>query len=293
MSHMSPLGDSELILNGDGSVYHLNLLPKQISDVIISVGDPTRVFQVTEHFDRIDFEMNKREFVTQTGLYRGKKITVMSTGIGTDNIEIFFNELDALVNFDFNKRVFKSRKKKLKIFRIGTSGAIQEDIPIGSTVISEYGVGLDSVTQFYKLKLSEYESFIGDEIEKEVQLPQKPYVVKGSEELLEYFRDGYIRGNTVTSPGFYAPQGRSIRAPSKYPKLLSELNYFHADGFWLSNFEMETAGYYAFGRMLGHQVISINSILANRIKNTFSKNPNRVINSMIKKVLNQIYESGL
>ena len=290
---MSTGGDSELILNPDGSLYHLNLLPRQISDTIITVGDPTRVFQITEHFDTIDFEMNKREFVTQTGKYKGKKITVMSTGIGTDNIEIFFNELDALVNYDFKNRAPKSRRKKLRIIRIGTSGAIQEDIAIGSFVTSEYGIGLDSVTKFYKLPQSEFETEISEKMSKNVQLPEKPYVVNGSEQLLSVFDDGFIRGNTVTSPGFYAPQGRSIRLAPRYPKLLSELNYFHHDGFWLSNFEMETAGYYAFGRMLGHDVISLNAILANRIKNTFSRNPNRVVNSLIKRVLNQILESEL
>ncbi len=290
---MSPVSESEMILNPDGSVYHLNLLPRNISDTIISVGDPTRVFQVTEHFDRIDFEMNKREFVTQTGTYKGKTITVMSTGIGTDNIEIFFNELDALVNYDFKKKAVKSRKKRLKIIRIGTSGAIQEDIAIGSFLVSEYAVGLDSVIHYYPLRRNDFERDIEDSINTQVNLPVRPYVVEGSPSLREHFNEGFIKGNTVTSPGFYAPQGRSVRLKPRYPKLLTELNYFHKNGFWLSNFEMETSAYYSFGRMLGHDVTSISAILANRIKNTFSRNPNRVINSMIKKVLSQVVESDL
>ena len=288
---MAFTGESELILNPDGSVYHLNLLPKNLADTIITVGDPSRVFQVTQHFDKVDFEMNKREFVTQTGTYKGRRISVISTGIGTDNIEIFFNELDVLVNYDFKKRVYKSRRKKLKIIRIGTSGAIQEDIPIGSYLVSEYGVGLDNVAKFYNLNSTDFEGVMGNALYNEIDLPEVPYVVKGSEDLLSLFKEGHIVGNTVTTPGFYAPQGREIRIPSKYPKLLSQLNYFHANDFWLSNCEMETAGYYAFGRMMGHEVLSVNAILANRIRNTFSKNPNRVINSLIKRVLGQIYSS--
>src|SRR5688572_10189488 len=165
---MAKIPETDLILNEDGSVYHLNLLPKQISDTSIAVGDPNRVYRVSEFFDEIEFEMNKREFITQVGTYNGKRITVISTGIGTDNIEIFLNELDALVNIDLKTREPKSRKKKLKIIRIGTSGALQEDIPVGSHLVSEYAVGLDNLMNFYELKCDEFERTIAADLQKKI-----------------------------------------------------------------------------------------------------------------------------
>src|SRR5688572_25444357 len=244
---MAKISETDLILNEDGSVYHLSLLPKNISETIISVGDPNRVYRVSEFFDDVEFEMNKREFITQTGTYKGKRITVISTGIGTDNVEIFFTELDALVNIDLKTREPKSRKKKLKIIRIGTSGALQEDIPIGSHLVTNYAVGLDSLMNFYSLEMDEFEQNIAKDIQKKTTLPFMPYVVKGSESLKDQFGEGMIVGNTVTTPGFYAPQGRQIRLPIKLPRLLEDLNYYHnkSSDFWLTNFEMETAGYYA------------------------------------------------
>lgn len=285
---MAKIPESELILNKDGSVYHLNLLPKHIADTVITVGDPNRVYMISKHFDDVEFEMNRREFITHVGKYKGKPITVISTGMGTDNIEIFFTELDALVNLDLKKREPKQRKRKLKIIRVGTSGGLQEDIPLGSHLISENAVGLDTLMAFYKLKQSDQEMKIGKEIQEQIGLPFQPYVVSGSEELLSRFGDDFIRGNTVTCPGFYAPQGRKIRLPLAFPKILEQLNYYHHDDFWLTNFEMETAGYYALGRMLGHDVVSANAIIANRMKKKFSKNPTRVIDSLIKKVLDVI-----
>lgn len=287
---MAKISETDLILNEDGSVYHLSLLPKNISDTIITVGDPNRVYRVSEFFDDIEFEMNKREFITQTGTYRGKRITVISTGIGTDNVEICLTELDALANIDLKTREPKSRKKKLKIIRIGTSGALQEDIPLGSHLISDYAVGFDNLMSFYQLEMDDFEQVIADDIQQKVKLNFKPYVVRGSEFLKNQINDGMVIGNTVTSPGFYAPQGRELRAASKYPKLLDSLNSYHnrANDFWLTNFEMETAGYYAMGRLLGHEVLSVNAIIANRIKNKFAKDPNKVVDSLIKKVLDSI-----
>ena len=287
---MAKISETDLILNEDGSVYHLSLLPKNISDTIISVGDPNRVYRVSEFFDDIEFEMNKREFITQTGTYKGKRITVISTGIGTDNVEICLTELDALVNIDLKTREPKSRKKKLKIIRIGTSGALQEDIPLGSHLISDYAVGFDNLMSFYQLEMDDFEQVIADDIQQKVKLNFRPYVVRGSELLKNQINDGMVIGNTVTSPGFYAPQGRELRAASKYPKLLDSLNSYHnrANDFWLTNFEMETAGYYAMGRLLGHEVLSVNAIIANRIKNKFAKDPNKVVDSLIKKVLDSI-----
>lgn len=285
---MGKIPESELILNKDGSVYHLNLKPNQISDTILTVGDPSRVYMISQYFDDIDFEMNRREFITHTGKYKGKKITVMSTGMGTDNVEIFMTELDALANIDLTKRELKSRKRKLKIIRIGTSGALQEDIPIGSHLLTEYAVGLDTLMCFYDLPQSEFETKVGEELQRDTKLPFTPYVVKGSDALKDQFKESMIIGNTVTCPGFYAPQGREIRLPLKNKSLFKSLNYYHNHDFWLTNFEMETAGYYALGRLMGHEVLSANAIIANRVKNKFSKNPNKIIDSLIKKILDKI-----
>jgi uridine phosphorylase len=287
---MAKISETDLILNEDGSVYHLSLLPKHISETIITVGDPNRVYRVSELFDDVEFEMNKREFITHVGTYKGKRITVMSTGIGTDNIEIFLTELDALVNIDLKTREPKSRKRKLKIIRIGTSGALQEDIPVGSHLVTDYAVGFDNLMTFYDLKQDEFEQQIAADLQQKIKLPFLPYVVKGSEQLKKQIGIDMISGNTVTTPGFYAPQGRSLRINAKYPKLLEDLNYYHnkSSDFWLTNFEMETAGYYAMGRLFGHEILSVNAIIANRIKNKFSKDPNKVVDSLIKKVLDRI-----
>ena len=285
---MSKISETDLILNADGSVYHLNLLPKHISDTIIAVGDPSRVYMVSQFFDEVEFEMNKREFITHVGKYKGKKITVISTGIGTDNVEIFFTELDALVNIDLKTREPKTRKKKLKIVRIGTSGAMQEDIAVGSHLVSDFAVGLDNLMNFYDLPMDDYEAGLGHDIQKKTGLPFMPYVVKGSESLRKQIAYDMRVGNTVTCPGFYAPQGRELRIPIRFPRLLEDLNYYHKGDFWLTNFEMETAAYYAMGRMLGHEVLSVNAIIANRIKNKFSKNTQKVVESLIEKVLERI-----
>jgi uridine phosphorylase len=282
--------ETDLILNPDGSVYHINLLPKHIADVVIAVGDPGRVFKVSQHFDEIEFEMNKREFITHVGTYKGKRLTVISTGIGTDNIEIVMTELDALVNIDLKTREPKTRKKKLKIIRIGTSGAIQEDIPLGAHLVTDYAVGLDNLLNFYELTSTDLENAIADDIQKKVKLPFKPYVVQGSATLLNEIGYDMISGNTITAPGFYAPQGRRVRAAIRFPDLLKELNYYHnkSSDFWLTNFEMETASYYALGRLLGHEMLSVNAIIANRIKTKFSKDPEKAVDSLIKKVLERI-----
>jgi uridine phosphorylase len=285
---MAKISETDLILNPDGSVYHLSLLPKNISDTIITVGDPSRVYMVSQFFDEVEFEMNKREFITHVGKYKGKRITVISTGIGTDNIEIFFTELDALVNVDLKTREPKSRKKKLKIIRIGTSGALQEDIPLGTHLASDYAVGLDNLMNFYDLPMDDFETGIAHDLQKKTGLPFMPYAVRGSVSLREQIGSDMMKGNTVTCPGFYAPQGREVRVPIRFPKLLEDLNYYHKGDFWLTNFEMETAGYYALGRLLGHDVLSVNAIIANRVKNKFSKDPNKIVEALIKKVLERV-----
>ncbi len=280
--------ESELILNKDGSVYHLSLRPQDIADIILTVGDPTRVHKVSQYFDEITFEMNKREFITHTGIYKGKKITVMSTGMGTDNVEILMTELDALANINLKKRENKSRRKSLKIIRIGTSGALQEDIPIDSMLVSQFAIGLDTLMYFYPLKRTEAEANVEAALQLETELPFRPYCVEGSSNLLRHFSDKMQVGNTVTCPGFYGPQGRQLRTPIKYPDLGQKLSLFHYGDLWLTNFEMETAGYYALGRMMGHEVLSCNAIVANRITNKFSKNSDKIIDKLIKTVLEKV-----
>jgi uridine phosphorylase len=277
-----------LILNKDGSVYHLNLLPKHISDTVIAVGDPSRVYMISQLFDEVEFEMNKREFITHVGRYNEKKITVISTGIGTDNIEIFFTELDALVNIDLKTREPKAKRKKLKVIRIGTSGALQEDIAVGSHLVSDYAVGFDNLMNFYDLPMDDFETGLAHDIQKKIGLPFMPYVARGSESLRKQLAFDMQVGNTVTCPGFYAPQGRELRVPIRFPKLLEDLNYYHKGDFWLTNFEMETAAYYAMGRLLGHEVLSVNAIIANRMKNKFSKDHTKVVESLIEKVIDRI-----
>lgn len=285
---MAKIPDSELILNPDGSVYHLSLLPEHIADTVIAVGDPGRVHQVSQYFDSVDFEMNKREFITHTGYLNKKRITVISSGIGTDNVEILMTELDALVNIDLKKREPRKKPRSLNIIRIGTSGSLQEDIRVGSYVAAEHAVGLDTLGFFYPYQQSDKEMHIARSIQETLTLGFTPYVVRGSDKLLEKYAFDMVKGNTVTAPGFYAPQGRQLRLSINHPRLVDQLMYFHEENFWLTNFEMETAGYYALGRMMGHQMISLNAIVANRARNTFSKNPLKIVDGLIKKVLSRI-----
>ncbi|HHP7241020.1 MAG TPA: nucleoside phosphorylase [Cyclobacteriaceae bacterium] len=285
---MPKIPDSDLVLNKDGSIYHLNLKPGVITDKIIAVGDPGRVHRISSFFDNLEFEMNRREFVTHIGSYKGKKITVMSTGMGVSNIEIFFNEIDALVNIDFKKREEKTRKKKLKIIRIGTSASLQEDIRIGSHLVSDYAIGLDNLFQFYAFNQSSYEQRLSDTLKAHLKLNFSLYAAQCSKSLKEEFGEGMYEGITVTTPGFYASQGRKLRLNIKYPHLVDDLNYFHLDNNWITNFEMETAGYYGFAKMFGHEAVSLNAIIANRIKKRFSTNPNKIIDALIKKVLDRI-----
>ena len=283
-----PISEADLILNKDGSVYHLNLKPEHLSDTIIAVGDPSRVYRVSEHFDKIDFEMNKREFITHIGKYKGNQVTVISTGMGTDNIEIFLTELDALANINLKTREPKSRKRKLKIIRVGTSGGLQEDIPLDSHLVSDYAVGLDTLMNFYNLQQDSFEEEVATDIQKAAGLGFTPYVARASQSLLKQFGEGMIVGNTVTCPGFYGPQGRKLRLELKHPRLLDDLNYYHKGDFWLTNFEMETAGYYAMARLMGHEMLSVNAIIANRMQNKFSKNATKAVDSLIVKVLDRI-----
>jgi len=288
---MSKISETDLIINPDGSVYHLNLKPNHLSDTIITVGDPNRVHRISQHFDKVEFEMNKREFITHIGKYKGRRLTVISSGMGTDNVEILMSELDALANIDLRTREIKPKKKKLKIIRIGTSASIQEDIRLGSHILSEYAIGMDPLMYFYQIENTELEKKVASALQETISLPYSPYCIKGSTELANRFKEVTIAGNTVTCHGFYAPQGRTLRVPIRYPRFVDTLTQFHIDDFWLTNLEMETAGYYAMARALGHEMISLNAIIANRSRNRFSKDPNRVVDSLIKKVLENIVKT--
>ena len=285
---MARISDSELIITKDGSIYHLNLKPEHIADTVIAVGDPSRVYAISKHFDKIEFGMNKREFITHVGTYKGNRITVISTGMGTDNIEIFMTELDALVNIDFKTREVKKEKRRLNIIRIGTSGGIQEDIPVGSFIASEYGLGLDTLNYFYNFKHSAKELDLVEGIQKSTGLGFTPYLCKGSSKLMKQFGFDMIKGNTITSPGFFAPQGRKIRIPIRKPNLVRDLTQFHKDGFWLTNFEMETAAYYGLAKLMGHEMLSLNAIIANRTKGEFSDNYAKVVDELIATTLERI-----
>ena len=283
--------ESELILNADGTIYHLNLLPDHISDTILTVGDPARVAQVSRHFDSIEFEGVHREFVTHVGYYRGKRLTVLSTGMGTDNIDIVMNELDALVNIDFMSRTVRPAEERLslRIIRLGTSGSLQPDVPVGALLATQHAVGLDSLMQFYPFMETGLETQVAQDLQKSLDLPYAPYVVRGSDLLREQLAGDLLIGNTVTCPGFYGPQGRTLRLALRQPDYMQRLQDFRHQSpegdFRLSNFEMETAGYYALGQLLGHEVLSLNAIVANRATGEFAKDAGDIVDSLIARTL--------
>ncbi|WP_143959684.1 nucleoside phosphorylase [Litoribacter populi] len=284
----NPIPASELIINPDGSIYHLHLKPEDIAQDIITVGDPDRVKAITQHFDHIELKVSKREFVTHTGTYKGKRLTVMSTGMGTDNIEIFMTELDALVNVDLQTRLPKSEHTSLNIVRVGTSGSMQANIPAGSLLASAYGVGLDTLMTFYSAEQSDLEKAIGEGLKEKLNIPFAPYCFEGSKSLLEKLGKSLVIGNTATCPGFFGPQGRQVRLKPAIPDIIERLSSFKLNEFQLTNFEMETAGYYALGRMLGHEALSLNAIVANRVTHEFVDNPTEVVDRLILHTLNNI-----
>jgi|TARA_Y100000385_G_scaffold126753_1_gene131857 uridine phosphorylase len=282
---------SELILNSDGSIYHLHLKPSDISDTLIFVGDQERVSAVTKHFDSIDFETQSREFKTQTGTYKGKRLSVISTGIGSDNIDIVINELDALVNIDFQSREIKKNKTSLSIIRIGTSGALQSDIDIDRFVLSRYAMDINGMLQSYKVDNIKHEAIEKAFVKHSNWSPKKPYpvVVEGSKKLESLLEsDQTIKGMTATCGGFYGPQGRVLRLELQDDSLNQKLDSFYYNGLKVTNFEMETSAIYGLSKLLGHQACSMNAILANRALGTFSKNPQETINKLIIYTLNKL-----
>lgn len=292
---MTKLSAADLIINPDGSIYHLNLLPEDIADTVITVGDLDRVPEVSKHFDSIELKKGKREFITHTGYIGKKRITVISTGIGTDNIDIVFNELDALVNIDFTTRTVKEKLTALDIIRIGTSGAVQPDIPMGTILASAYGLGFDALMHYYQQQNTTEETDLLAEITAHFGELKgiKPYITQASAALLDKFAE-LPSGITATAPGFYAPQGRQVRAKNAVPDFIGKLNSFESVGSVksannrITNLEMETAGIYALAKHLGHHALSINAILASRVKFEFSNNPNQIVEQAIKMVLEKI-----
>ena len=284
---MKPISESDLILNPDGSIYHLNLLPEDIADTVITVGDPDRVEEVSKRLDRIELRKGKREFVTHTGYLGSKRISIVSTGIGTDNIDIVFNELDALVNIDFSSRMVRKDLKSLNIIRIGTSGTLQDDIEVDSILVSEYGLGMDALMNYYIHRVSGDERLILDELKSYFHhIPGlQPYLTAADETLLNQIGKGTKRGITITAPGFYAPQGREVRAQNSIPNFIELLKAFRSGEHRITNLEMETAGIYALSKLFGHKALSVNAILASRVKFEFSKNPQRTIDKTIEHVL--------
>lgn len=286
--NLHTIPESELILHADGAIYHLNLRPEEIADTIITVGDPDRVTKVSKYFDSIEVKKQHREFVTHTGYVGNKRISVISTGIGPDNIDIVLNELDALVNIDFANRVVKSDKKQLSIIRLGTSGALQKDIDVDSFVVSSYAIGLDNLMHYYVLKNNYEEQLMLGEFSKHTGLQDSvivPYIAEGAVSLLHHFVEGYQHGITITCPGFYAPQGRQIRMPLNFPNLIDLLPGFSYGNHRITNFEMETAAIYGLSKNMGHHALSISTIVANRINKTFSKDGNASVDKMIRSSL--------
>lgn len=284
------LSAADLIINRDGSIYHLNLLPEDIAETVITVGDPDRVGEISKHFDKIELRKGKREFITHTGYLGKRRITVLSTGIGTDNIDIVFNELDALVNVDFHARQVKEELTSLNIIRIGTSGAIQPDVPMGTVLASSFGLGLDALMNYYIHELSGDEHSLLDGIKTHLSHLKglSPYVTAADSILLKSIASDMEQGITVTAPGFYAPQGRQVRAKNAVPNLISLLNSFRSTNQRITNLEMETAGIYALAKVLGHKALSVNAILASRVNFEFSKEPNKVVDKAIKMVLDKL-----
>lgn len=284
---------SELILNPDGSVYHINLQPSQIAENIIFVGDQNRVEKITQHFDTIEFSTQKREFKTQTGTYKGKRITVISTGIGPDNIDIVMNELDALVNIDLTSRTIKEKHTSLNIIRIGTSGALQPDIAVDSIIMSQSGLGLDNMLRSYLIDPIT-ETAIEDAFIAHTQWDLKkgrPYVINGSKILEEKFNSPDIqKGFTATAGGFYGPQGRVLRLEIQDADLNTKMDNFEFKGSKITNLEMETAAIYGLGKLLGHECLSLNAIIANRSTKTFSKDPYKAVDKLITYALDKLSE---
>jgi uridine phosphorylase len=285
---MSRIPESELILNARGAIYHLDLRPEELAETVITVGDPGRVSQVSKHFDVIEVKQSHREFITHTGRIGNKRISVLSSGIGTDNIDIVLNELDALANIDFDSRTIKPEKRSLNIIRIGTCGSLQGDIPVDAHIAGTHGLGIDNLLNYYLLEPNEEEGQLLQQFITQTQLNSqfsKPYIATASMALLKNFVTDFNRGITVTCPGFYGPQGRVLRLGLRQPDLIDALTKFNYGQYRIVNFEMESSAIYGLGKLLGHQCLSLNAVVANRITKTFSKDGTAAVENLIVKAL--------
>jgi uridine phosphorylase len=287
---MERIKESELIINADGTIYHLNLKPGYLADNVILVGDPGRVTKISRYFDKIEHQSQNREIIAHTGTFNNTRISVLSTGMGTDNIDIVMNELDALVNIDFEQRKVKEKLTSLNIVRLGTSGSIQPDIPVDTIAVSTHGVGMDGLLKFYKSR---------DVIENELtsafiqqtgwhdDLPF-PYIVAGSDELLKKLGAGFLQGITATAPGFYGPQGRVVRIPLNHPELMERIQQFNFNGKRVLNFEMETSALFGLGKLLGHKTLTMCAVIANRANGEFTANYQPLMDKLIQTVLERL-----
>lgn len=284
--------DSQLVLNPDGSVYHLKLLPAQLADTIILVGDPNRVGKVSSFFDVVEHKVSNREIVTHTGTYRGKRLSVISTGMGTDNIDIVMNELDALVNIDLETRQIKPVHRSLNLIRLGTSGALQPDIPVDeSFVAGKYALGIDGLLHFYANSREVIHQGMTEAFVRHMQWDSKlpaPYVVEASSRLLELLAFDCRQGLTATAPGFYAPQGRVLRLPVADSEMNHKMESFNYNGTRITNFEMESSALYGLSRMLGHEALTICLIIANRVTEKFSGNYQPSMEKLIQQTLDRL-----
>ena len=285
---MSRIAESELIINARGAVYHLDLRPDEIAGTVITVGDPDRVKEVSKYFDKIEVKRQHREFISHTGYVGKKRLTVLSSGIGPDNIDIVINELDALANIDFNTREIKRDLTSLNIIRIGTSGSLQKDIPVDSFVASTHGLGVDNLLNFYRHEQNEQEKELLHSFITHTQIHGQignPYITSCSASLIKHFVKDFHQGITVTCPGFYGPQGRILRLGIRNPELINRLTDFRFGQHRITNFEMETSAIYGLGKLLGHHCLAVNAIVANRVKKEFSKDGQATVENLIKKFI--------
>lgn len=284
---MSRIAESELIINNRGAVYHLDLRPEELADTVVTVGDPDRVAEFSKYFDTIEVKRQHREFVSHTGMVSGKRLTVLSSGIGPDNIDIVMNELDALVNIDFETREIRPSLKALNIIRVGTSGSLQADIPVDSFVASTHGLGLDNLLNFYRPEETDEETQLLHSFVTHVQMQglSMPYITGAAPSLLKHFVTDFHQGITVTCPGFYGPQGRVLRLGVRNPQLIDRLTDFSFGQHRITNFEMETSAIFGLGKLLGHHCLAVNAIVANRIVKAFTKDGKAAVERLIVKFL--------
>lgn len=292
---MAILAEPDLIVNDDGSVYHLAMKPEALSDLVIVVGDPQRVHEISDHFTGIEHQASNREFNSCTGYYNGVRLTALSTGIGTDNCDIVMHELDALANFDLKTRQQNPDFRSLKIIRIGTSGSIQPDVPVNSFSLSTHALGIDNLMHFYRDSAGIIDQDLTKAFAEHCEWPElnsQPYIVKGSDQLIEMFRPHCVSGITVTAPGFYGPQGRFLRLALKDPDMIRKFQSFKHNGHRIINFEMETSALYGLGALMGHQMATVCVLIANRATGNYSRNHKDSVKSLISLVLEQLTKTA-